>query len=102
ASPAIRTRPPRPPCAAVRRSRRRASSRSRPTRGGGVVGDGDRTSMRDLVDGEQMAQYDAKSDPPLAYTDDGPRQAERHGPDGAPGPPGVSPTPSGARFAIPV
>ena len=49
ASPPIRTRLPRPPCAAVRRSCRRASSRSRPTRGGGGAGDDDLTSMRDLA-----------------------------------------------------
>ena len=49
ASPPIRTRLPRPSRAAARRSCRRASSRSRPTRGGGVVGDDDLTSMRDLA-----------------------------------------------------
>jgi hypothetical protein len=55
ASPPIRMRLPRPPRAAVRRSCRRASSRSRPTRGGGSVGEDDVTSMRDL------AGHDARS-----------------------------------------
>src|SRR5215217_8890093 len=76
ASPLIRTRLPRPPCAAVRRLRRRASSRSRPT-SGGVVGDGDRTSMRDLADVEQTAEHEAESAASPAYTQDGSCQAER-------------------------
>src|SRR5919107_1456918 len=55
ASPLIRTRLPRPSRAAVRRSCRRASSRSRPTRGGGGVGEDDLTAMRDLANVEQDA-----------------------------------------------
>src|SRR5215217_999551 len=49
ASPLIRTRPPRPSRVAARQPCRRASSRSRPTRGGDGTGDDDLTSMRDLA-----------------------------------------------------